>query len=271
MARKSYADALEFYLRALKATDNKDARLWNKVGIARQNLLDMSGARKAYKQAIRFKKDFAEPYNNVGTTYYLSDQAKKSLKWYRQAIQHNPGNPAFHYNLGTALYARKKIKEAIEAYQQTLRLDPGFFTNRSNVGTTLQARPADAKYFFYLAKVFASLGRPEEAVRYLRRALEDGFKDFEMIDQDPDFKTMAQYPPYLELRATPPPTSLTACSLMWAARGSRKTASNSAGWASAIMSRGPTHEQTACRFPGVLRRARTQCSAAFSHDSGAPV
>jgi tetratricopeptide (TPR) repeat protein len=106
--------------------------------------------------------------------------------------------------MGTALYATKKIKEAIEAYQHTLRLDPDFFTNRSNVGTTLQARPADAKYFFYMAKVFASLGRPEEAVRYLRRALEDGFKDFELIDQDPDIKTIAQYPPYVELRANPP-------------------------------------------------------------------
>ncbi|MBI4166815.1 MAG: tetratricopeptide repeat protein [Acidobacteria bacterium] len=204
MARKSYADALDSYQRSLRATGNKDARIWNKIGIARQNLLDMSGARKAYKEAIRRKKEFAEPYNNIGTTYYLSDQAKKSLKWYRQAIQRDPSNPSFHYNLGTALCATKKYKEAIEAYQQTLRLEPDFLASRSNVGTTLQARPSDAKYFFYMSKVYASLGRPEDAVRYLRRALEDGFKDFEMIDQDPDFKTLAEYPPYVELRANPP-------------------------------------------------------------------
>jgi tetratricopeptide (TPR) repeat protein len=204
MARKSYHDALDYYQRALKDKTNQNPRIWNKIGIARQNLQELSEARRAYKEAIRLRKDFSEPYNNIGTTYYLNDQAKKSLKWYRQAIERDPSNPAYHYNLGTALYATKRFKEAIESYQRVLDLDSNFFTSRSNVGTTLQARPADAKYFFYIAKVFAHNNRFEEAVRYLRRALEDGFKDFEMIDQDPDFKIMAEFPPYVELRATPP-------------------------------------------------------------------
>ncbi len=204
MARKSYSDALDFYQKALKEKNYKDPALWNKMGIARQNLANFPEARKAYKEAIRIKKDFSEPYNNIGTTYYLNEQPKKALKWYRQAIEHNPGNPAFHYNLGTALYATKKYKEAVESYQRVLDIDPNFFAARSNVGTTLQARPADAKYFFYIAKVFANKGRPEEAVRYLRRAMEEGFKDFDMVDQDPDFKTLAQYPPYVDLRANPP-------------------------------------------------------------------
>jgi tetratricopeptide (TPR) repeat protein len=204
MARKSYHDALDYYQRALKDKTNQDSRIWNKIGIARQNLQDLSQARRAYKEAIRLKKDFSEPYNNIGTTYYLNDQAKKSLKWYRQAIERDPRSPAYHYNLGTALYATRRFKEAVESYQRVLDLDPSFFTSRSNVGTTLQARPADAKYFFYVAKVFARNKRFEEAVRYLRRALEDGFKDFEMIDKDPDFKAMAEFPPYVELRATPP-------------------------------------------------------------------
>ena len=68
----------------------------------------------------------------------------------------------------------------------------------------MQARATEPKYFFYMAKVFVSLDRPDEAVRYLRRALEDGFKDFALLDQDPDFKKIAEYPPYVELRANPP-------------------------------------------------------------------
>lgn len=204
MARKSYQDALDYYQRALRDKTPRDPGIWNKMGIAHQNLHNFSAARKAYKQAIRLKKDFSDPYNNIGTSYYLNDQAKKSLKWYRQALALNPLNPAFHYNLGTALYATKKYEAAVESYQRVLDLDRDFFTNRSNVGTTLQARPADAKYFFYVAKVFAHNRRHEEAVRYLRRALEDGFTDFGMIDQDPDFKTMAEVPSYVELRANPP-------------------------------------------------------------------
>lgn len=204
MARKSYADALEYYQRALKESNFKESRIWNKCGIAHQSLHEISAARKAYKEAIRLNKYFPEPYNNIGTTYYLEKRAKKSLKWYRNAIELNASSASFHYNLGTALYEAKRIKEAVVAFQSALRLEPDFFERRSGFGTTVQARTAEPKYFFYMAKVFASLDRPEEAVHYLRRALEDGFKDFDLLDQDPDLKKMAAYPPYVELRTNPP-------------------------------------------------------------------
>jgi len=204
MARKAYADALDYYQRALREKGRKDAALWNKVGIAQQQMQNFGGARKAYKEAIRLKKDFSEPWNNMGTTYYLEQRPKKSLKWYREAIKLNPTSASFHVNLGTSLYAMKKIKEALEEYRIALSLDPNVLTQRSAVGTTMQARAADATYYYYLAKVFASLGRVEEAVRYLRRAFEDGFKDFKLLDQDPDFKKISEFPAYVELRTNPP-------------------------------------------------------------------
>jgi tetratricopeptide (TPR) repeat protein len=204
MARKSYADAADYYQRALKEKDRIESALWNKLGIALQHTQDFNGARNAYKEAIRIRKDYAEPWNNMGTTYYLQQQPNKSLKWYRQAVKLDPNNASFHVNLGTSLYRLKKIENALEEYRVALTLDPNVFTTRSTMGTTMQAREADAKYYFYMAKVFASLGRMEESVRYLRRALEDGFKDFKLLDEDPDFKKLSEFPAYVELRANPP-------------------------------------------------------------------
>ena len=204
MARKSYDDAADYYQRALNEKGRKDPALWNKLGIAHQQLQNFGAARKAYKEAMRYDKTFAEAWNNMGTTYYLEQRPKKSLKWYRHAIKLKPDNASFHVNLGTSLYATKKIEEALEEYRVALSLDPAVFTHRSTVGTTMQARAADARFFFYMAKVFASLGRAEEAVRYLRRAFEDGFKDFKLLDEDPDFKKISEFPAYVELRASPP-------------------------------------------------------------------
>lgn len=204
MARKSYADAVEYYRRALEATGRTSAGLWNKLGIAYQQLQNYPAARKAYKEATRRNKLLAEPWNNMGTTYYLENRAKKSLKYYRQAIKLNPNNASYHLNLGTSLYRQKKVPEAIEEYRTALSLDPNVLTERSALGTVVQARGADAKFFFYLAKVFASLGRADEAVRYLRRAFEDGFDDFKGLDQDKDFQKIKEFPAYVELRANPP-------------------------------------------------------------------
>ncbi|HUU14856.1 MAG TPA: tetratricopeptide repeat protein [Terriglobia bacterium] len=204
MARKSYADAVDYYQRAMREGRGSDPSLWNKVGIAYQQQLNYKAARNAYKKAIKLNKVFAEAWNNLGTTYFLQNKAKKSIKYYRQAIKLNPSGASFHVNLGTSLYKRKKIPEALEEYRTALALDPNVLTDRSSVGTVLQAQGADPKFYFYLAKVFASLGRPAEAVRYLRRAFEDGFSNQKQLDEDPDFQKISEYPAYVELRNNPP-------------------------------------------------------------------
>jgi len=204
MARKSYADAVDYYHRALKESNFSKASLWNKLGIAYQQESSHSAARKAYKQAIRQKADFAEAYNNIGTTYYLENHYKKSVKYYLRAIRLDPNSGSFRLNLGTAYYHMKKTKEAVDEYRSALELDPNILTDHASLGTVVQARGADAEFYFYLAKVFASLDRPEDSVRYLRRAFEDGLKTKGRLEQDPDFQKISQYPAYVELVKKPP-------------------------------------------------------------------
>jgi len=74
----------------------------------------------------------------------------------------------------------------------------------STVGTVVKSSETDVKYYFFMAKAFASLGDAEDAVHYLRRALEDGFNDRRRIDEDPDFKKISQYPAFVELLQNPP-------------------------------------------------------------------
>ena len=204
MARKSYEDAVDYYYRALKQANFANAVVWNKLGIAYQQLQNYQQARKAYNQAIRHQKDYTEPLNNIGTIYFMQNKYGKSVKYYVKALKLNPNSASYHLNLGTSYFHMKKYMESVEEYRTALNLDPDVFTKRSAFGTTMQARGADPEYYFYLAKVFASLGRAEEAVRNLRRALEDGFKDRKRILNDPDFMKISQNPAYVELMNNPP-------------------------------------------------------------------
>jgi tetratricopeptide (TPR) repeat protein len=204
MARKAYADAADYYSRALRQSNQSDPILWNKLGIAYQQQMDFTTSRKAYKEAIRRRQDYPEAWNNLGTTFYLANKFARSIKYYRKAIELNPGSASFHLNLGTAFYRMKKPKEAVDEYRRALVLDPNILNERSTMGTVIQARGSDVDYYFYMAKVFASLGRAEEAVRYLRRAFEDGFKQFKKLDEDADFLKISQDPSYIALRNNPP-------------------------------------------------------------------
>jgi tetratricopeptide (TPR) repeat protein len=204
MARKSYEDAVDYYNRALKQAHFTNAAVWNKLGIAHQQLQNFSASRKAYNQAVRHRKNYAEPLNNIGTTYFMEKKYGKSVKYYLRALKLSPDSASYHLNLGTSYLHMKKYKESVDEYRTALNLDPNVFQQRSPFGTTIEARGADPEYYFYLGKVFASLGRVEEAVRSLRRALEDGFKDRKRILEDPDFIKISQNPAYVELMSNPP-------------------------------------------------------------------
>lgn len=204
MARKNYADAADYYYRALRQSSFKNPALWNKLGIAYQQENQYSRARNAYSQATRADKNYAEAWNNLGTLYFMAKKYGRSVKYYQRAIELKSDTATFHLNLGTSLYHLKKFGPAVEEYRTALRLDPKVVTERSSVGTVVHASGEDVEFYFYLAKAFASVGNAEDAVRFLRRALEDGFNGSERIEEDPDFKKISQYPAYVELMRNPP-------------------------------------------------------------------
>jgi tetratricopeptide (TPR) repeat protein len=207
MARKEYADAADSYGQALRRsgiTPDETASLWNRLGIAFQAELKYGPARKAYKNALRFRKDFAEPWNNLGTTYFMQKKYGKSQKYYLHAIELNSQSATMHMNLGTTYYHLNHFDKAVGEYRTALVLDPDVLRTPSTLGTTVETRESDPKFYYYLAKSFANLGRVEEAVRYLRRAFEDGFSDFKGLNDDPDFKKISQAPAYVELIKSPP-------------------------------------------------------------------
>ena len=204
MARKNYADAADYYYRALKLASFKDAVVWNKLGIAFQQQSKFHSARQAYTNATRVDKTFAEAWNNIGTSYFMEKKFGKSVKYYQRAIGLKRYNASFHLNLGISYSHLKKYEEAVAEYRTALGIDPNVMLHEASVGTVIHASGTDVEYYFYMAKAFASIGNAEDAVRYLRRALEDGFNDQKRIDEDPDFKKISEYPAFVELMRNPP-------------------------------------------------------------------
>lgn len=204
MARKNYDDAADYYYRALKQSSLKNPAVWNKLGIAFQEENKFNSARKAYSSAIRVDKRFAEAWNNLGTLYFIDKKYGRSVKYYQRAIELEGNSASFHLNLGTSYYHLKKFDQAVAEYRTALGIDPNIMAEQSSLGTVVHATGTDVEFYFYMAKAFASVGNAEDAVRYLRRALEDGFNDPKRIAEDPDFKTISQHPAFVELMQNPP-------------------------------------------------------------------
>ena len=188
MARKMYREAIETYREGIRSV----AVLYNKIGIAYHQLLDFKAAMENYQMALRLDPTYAEAINNIGTIFYAQRKHKKAINQYKRALRLAPKSASIYSNLGTAYFARKKYKDAFEAYQKAIELDPNVFEHRSTAGSLLQERSVEerAKFHFYLAKTFARAGMLDRALLYMRKALEEGFRNRDRFRTDPDFKAL---------------------------------------------------------------------------------
>jgi tetratricopeptide (TPR) repeat protein len=202
MARKMYREAIE----AFAEGSTKDAVLRNKTGIAYHQLMQLDNARKCYEQAVKLRPDYHEAVNNLGTVWYAKKSYRRAISQYKRAIKLAPDSASIHSNLGTAYFARKQTDLAMEEFRVALQLDPNVFEHHSSYGVMLQERSVEdrARFHYSMAALYAQGGRSDLALQYLRKALEEGFKERKKLDTDPAFASMRDLPEFKQLLALEP-------------------------------------------------------------------
>jgi tetratricopeptide (TPR) repeat protein len=202
MARKMYREAIE----AFAEGSPKDAVLRNKTGIAYHQLMRLDDARKYYEQAVKLKPTYHEAINNLGTIWYAKKSYRRAITQYKRALKLDPDSASIHSNLGTAYFARKEFDLAMGEFRTALQLDPNVFEHHSSYGVMLQERSVEdrAKFHYSMAALYAQGGRAELAIQYLRKALEEGFRERKKLDTDPAFASLRELPEFKQLLTLEP-------------------------------------------------------------------
>jgi tetratricopeptide (TPR) repeat protein len=209
MARKMYSDAIDAYEELLKA-EPKNAELLNKIGVGYSSLNKLDRAKKYYERAIKANPKFSSALNNLGTVHFYQRKFRRAIKTYERAIALRPDSATFYGNVGHAWFADKKYPEAIAAWSHALALDPQVFEQRGQVGSILQTSSVEqrAVFYFYMAKTYAMIGNAERCARFLKRAIDEGYKNIAGIEKDPAFASVINDPLVKEVLETvlaPPP------------------------------------------------------------------
>lgn len=201
MARKMYREAIDTF----QADPQKTAVVYDKIGIAYHQLQLLDNAKKYYELAVKVNRNYPEALNNIGTVYYAKKSYRRAIGYYKRALRLSD-SASIYSNLGTAYFARKEYKLATDAYQEALDRDPEVFERKSNFGTLLQDRNVEerARFHYYLAKMYAKSGRNELAIQYVRKCLEEGFKEKKKLEEDPEFQALRQSDEFKELMAAEP-------------------------------------------------------------------
>jgi Tfp pilus assembly protein PilF len=184
MVRKQYQAALAAYLQV----SPKTSTVWNKIGIANQQMFITEEAKKSYKTALKLDPKNPEVLNNLGSVYYSLKSYGDAEHMYRKALKISPKSALIYKNLGTDLLAENKFKKGWECYQAALSMDPGIFEriNQLRIGEPTPTQKRGAMNY-YLAKSYARVGMPDLAVGYLRMAIDEGFTDRKRVLADKEF------------------------------------------------------------------------------------
>jgi tetratricopeptide (TPR) repeat protein len=187
MVRKHFQAALQEYMQV----SPKSAAVWNKIGIAQQQLFVTEEAKKSYETALKLDPKNADVLNNLGSIYYSLKEYGSAEHMYRKALKIKPKSALIYKNLGTDLLAENKFKKGWDCYQAALGIDPEVFERvgqlRIGEPTPTQKRGA---MNYYLAKSYARVGMSDRAVGYLRMAIDEGFTDRKKVLADKEFASL---------------------------------------------------------------------------------
>ena len=199
MAHQRYQAAIEAY----KKASRDDATVWNKMGIAYQLMFDLPDAMHCYKASHKLDPKNANVLNNLGTVYDAMKDYHHAEKMYRKALKLDPESALVRKNLGTNLLAQHKYQKGWQEYQAAIKIDPSIFQNNARPRVENPASVSDRGAMnYYMAKGCVKAGMPQQAIQYLRLALDEGFTSPKKIIADNEFASLHGLPAFQELIAS---------------------------------------------------------------------
>jgi tetratricopeptide (TPR) repeat protein len=120
----------------------------------------------------------AQAFGSQGLMEQRDAGLKRALKLMENRLELNPDD-ARAANLAAGFLAQLGDPKAVEYAQRSLAIDP-----------------EDPMLLYNVACMYASLGRSEQAIACLERAVDKGFGHREWIDNDPDLNSIRDNPKY---------------------------------------------------------------------------
>jgi tetratricopeptide (TPR) repeat protein len=137
-----------------------------------------------FSEALRIKPDHAGAHLNLGAALMQQGRLKEAVKQYSEALRIKPRDAGTHNVLGVALAKAGRVEEAMEHYHEALRINPDF-----------------SAVYYNIACLYATQSRTEESINWLRKAVERGYKNWNLLKTDKDLDNIRGSAYYKKLSA----------------------------------------------------------------------
>ncbi len=198
LAQRHYRAAIDTY----KKIPEKSADVWNKMGIAYQQLLEPYEAMHCFLVSLKVDPKNGNVLNNLGTIFVSLKNYRAAQSCYKKALKLDPNSAVLFKNYGTELMLRRKYKRGGQMYARAAALDPLIFEGQSGFSVANPTSNEDRGAMnYYLAVACARAGIKGPAIDYLRKALNEGYTDPKKIVANDQFASLRGIPAFEQLLA----------------------------------------------------------------------
>lgn len=146
-----------------------NAQAYETVGLFYLETREYDSAIVYFKKAIQLDPTYIPGYNNIGASYMNLEETDSAFVYYRQAVNLDSTYPNAELNLGLLYHSLQKYDSAIVYLQKAIQLNP-----------------SNSKTYYRLACSYSLNNQPDQAVNYLKQAFEKGYKNYDVLENDPD-------------------------------------------------------------------------------------
>ncbi len=217
-AKGDTADAIKRYRQVL-SLEPYHAKAHNNLGYLLSQEGKYDEAIIHYRQALSINHRFDRAYMNLVVALNKQNKHGEAMATLVQAISFLPEDPSLRCALGDLYRVKGQNEAAGVSYQKALDLEPGSIPALrgliyiySEGGENEKAleyldrlqkiRPNDADIYYNIACLNSRMGKTSEAIKWLRTAIEKGFKDRTLMSTDKDLNNIRSTSEYREIILT---------------------------------------------------------------------
>ncbi len=157
------------------------------VAFGRQGKYDE--AANHYSEALKLNPNIACAHFNLGNIFAMSGQFEEASAHFQEALRLEPRNPTFQATYITVLDNMANSYGAEREYEKAI----------STYSKLIEFRPHDYVASYNIARMCSIQNDEDEAVLWLKRAVETGFADWDFLKHDEYMKNIRGSSYYEEL------------------------------------------------------------------------
>jgi len=218
LMEKNYDEAIGFYSEAQRINPQR-VETYNDLGVAYTKKGSIHKGISYLEKAVSMDPSYAFARENLQKAKDLQMQFVQSIAELNSQLALQGDNKELHYALGDLYFRNGDHAAAINHLEKAVTMDPAFsrasyalvvvYSDLPDYPKALSllekmriADPDNPEIYYNIACIHAKQNNVEESVTWLRRSVEKGFSNVDLIRKDPDLRNIRNTPYAAELMNT---------------------------------------------------------------------